>query len=165
MSEGRKHTHRGLLKSTTNTTRDSLEETQAIASTLSGHQVAVRGNNITVTGSNVVSDAGTVLLADNDLTVQAATNTRGESHYKRKDESGFLYNGGVAFTVGTQMQSRDAKDVSTSAAGSTVGSTAGNVVMVAATTIARSAATLLRRWAMSTSTRARSISWKPARRA
>ena len=79
-SEGRKHTHRGLLKSTTNTTRDSLEETQAIASTLSGHQVAVRGNNITVTGSNVVSDAGTVLLADNDLTVQAATNTRGESH-------------------------------------------------------------------------------------
>lgn len=130
-SEGRKHTHRGLLKSTTNTTRDSLEETQAIASTLSGHQVAVRGNNITVTGSNVVSDAGTVLLADNDLTVQAATNTRGESHYKRKDESGFLYNGGVAFTVGTQMQSRDAKDVSTSAVGSTVGSTAGNVVMVA----------------------------------
>lgn len=130
-SEGRKHTHRGLLKSTTNTTRDSLEETQAIASTLSGHQVAVRGNNITVTGSNVVSDAGTVLLADNDLTVQAATNTRGESHYKRKDESGFLYNGGVAFTVGTQMQSRDAKDVSTSAAASTIGSTAGNVVMVA----------------------------------
>ncbi|MBU2049507.1 MAG: hemagglutinin repeat-containing protein [Gammaproteobacteria bacterium] len=130
-SEGRKHTHRGLLKSTTNTTRDSLEETQAIASTLSGHQVAVRGNNISVTGSNVVSDAGTVLLADNDLTVQAATNTRGESHYKRKDESGFLYNGGVAFTVGTQMQSRDAKDVSTSAAASTIGSTAGNVVMVA----------------------------------
>ncbi len=130
-SEGRKHTHRGLLKSTTNTTRDSLEETRAIASTLSGHQVAVRGNNITVTGSNVVSDAGTVLLADNDLTVQAATNTRGESHYKRKDESGFLYNGGVAFTVGTQMQSRDAKDVSTSAAASTIGSTAGNVVMVA----------------------------------
>lgn len=130
-SEGRKHTHRGLLKSTTNTTRDSLEETQAIASTLSGHQVAVRGSNITVTGSNVVSDAGTVLLADNDLTVQAATNTRGESHYKRKDESGFLYNGGVAFTVGTQMQSRDAKDVSTSAAASTIGSTAGNVVMVA----------------------------------
>lgn len=130
-SEGRKHTHRGLLKSATNTTRDSLEETQAIASTLSGHQVAVRGNNITVTGSNVVSDAGTVLLADNDLTVQAATNTRGESHYKRKDESGFLYNGGVAFTVGTQMQSRDAKDVSTSAAASTIGSTAGNVVMVA----------------------------------
>lgn len=130
-SEGRKHTHRGLLKSTTNTTRDSLEETQAIASTLSGHQVAVRGNNITVTGSNVVSDAGTVLLADNDLTVQAATNTRGESHYKRKDESGFLYNGGVAFTVGTQMQSRDAKDVSTSAAASTIGSTAGNVVMLA----------------------------------
>lgn len=130
-SEGRKHTHRGLLRSTTKTTRDSLEETQAIVSTLSGHQVAVRGNNITVTGSNVVSDAGTVLLADNDLTVQAATNTRSESHFKRKDESGFLYNGGVAFTVGTQMQSRDAKDVSTSAAASTIGSTAGNVVMVA----------------------------------
>ncbi|MDV3468485.1 hemagglutinin repeat-containing protein [Stenotrophomonas sp. C3(2023)] len=129
--EGRKHTHRGMLKSTTTTTRDSLEQTQAIASTLSGHQVAVRGNNITVTGSNVVSDAGTVLLADNDLTVQAATNTQSESHYQRKDESGFLYNGGVAFTVGSQMQSRDAKDVSTSAAASTIGSTDGNVVLVA----------------------------------
>lgn len=130
-AEGRKHTHRGMLKSTTTTTRDSLDQTQAIGSTLSGNQVAVRGNNITVTGSNVVSDAGTVLLADNDLTVQAATNTQSESHYKRKDESGFLYNGGLAFTVGSQMQSRDARETSTRAAASTIGATEGNVVLAA----------------------------------
>ncbi|MDH0074928.1 hemagglutinin repeat-containing protein [Stenotrophomonas maltophilia] len=130
-AEGRKHTQRGLLGSTTTTTRDSLEQTQANGSTLSGNQVGIRGNNVTVTGSQVVSDAGTVILADNNLTIQAATNTSSESHFKRKDQRGLLYNGGVAFTAGSQMQSQDAKDVRTTASASTVGSTHGNVVLAA----------------------------------
>ncbi|MDH1123012.1 S-layer family protein, partial [Stenotrophomonas maltophilia] len=130
-AEGRKHTKRGLLGSTTTTTRDSLEQTQAIGSTLSGNQVGIRGNNVTVTGGQVVSDDGTVILADNNLIIQAATNTSSESHFKRKDQRGLLYNGGVAFTVGSQMQSQDAKDVRATASASTVGSTHGNVVLAA----------------------------------
>lgn len=130
-SEGRQHKSRGLLGSSQKTTRDSLEETKAVSSTFSGDTVAVQGQNVTVTGSNVVSDARTVIVAKNDLTIQAATETSSESHFKETKKSGFLYNGGVAFTVGSQMQSNDRKDVSTRAAASTVGSTEGNVTLVA----------------------------------
>ena len=130
-SEGRKHKSSGLLGSTTKTSRNSVEETNAVASTFSGNTVAVQGQNVTVTGSNVVSDARTVVAAKNDLTIEAATETRDESHFKRTDKSGFLYNGGAAITVGSQMQSVDQRSVSTSAAASTVGSTGGNVTLVA----------------------------------
>ncbi|MGO4813415.1 hemagglutinin repeat-containing protein [Cupriavidus sp. 2MCAB6] len=88
-SEGRKHISRGLLGSSTRTSRDSLEETNAVAITFSGNSVAVQGQNVTVTGSNVVSDARTVIVAKNDLRVEAATNTRSESHFKRTDKTGF----------------------------------------------------------------------------
>ncbi|HAF2412847.1 TPA: filamentous hemagglutinin N-terminal domain-containing protein [Salmonella enterica] len=130
-AEGRQHTSRSLLGSGRRTTRDSLEETRAVASTFSGNTVAVRGRNVTVTGSNVVSDAGTVIMAHNNLTLQAATETSRESHFKETRKSGFLYNGGAAFTIGNQMQSGDRRDVSTRAAAATVGSTVGDVTLVA----------------------------------
>ncbi|EHN63592.1 two-partner secretion domain-containing protein [Comamonas testosteroni] len=130
-AEGRQHKSRSLLGSSRKTTRDSLEESRAVSSTFSGSTVAVQGQNVTVTGSNVVSDADTVIVARNDLTIQAATETSSESHFKETRKSGFLYNGGIAFTVGNQMQSADRKDVSTHAAASTVGSTDGDVNLVA----------------------------------
>ncbi|HCE6865205.1 TPA: hemagglutinin repeat-containing protein [Pseudomonas aeruginosa] len=130
-SEGRQHKSRSLLGSSKKTSRDSLEETKAVSSTFSGNTVAVQGQNVTVTGSNVVSDAGTVIVARNDLTIQAATEISSESHFKETKKSGFLYNGGVAFTVGSQTQSGDRKDVSTYAAASTIGSTGGDVTLVA----------------------------------
>ncbi|MBR8657933.1 hemagglutinin repeat-containing protein, partial [Achromobacter sp. Marseille-Q0513] len=109
-SEGRQHSSRSLLGSKTKITRASLEETQAVSSTFSGNTVAVQGRNVTVTGSNVVSDAGTTIVARNDLTIQAATETASQSQFKETRTSGFLYNGGVAFTLGSQMQSVDRKD-------------------------------------------------------
>ncbi|KGG92546.1 hypothetical protein P245_11405, partial [Comamonas thiooxydans] len=130
-SEGRQHKHSGLLGSSRKTTRDSLEETKAVSSTFSGNTVAVQGQNVNVTGSNVVSDAGTVIVAGNDLTIQAATEASSNSRFKETRKSGFLYNGGIAFTVGRQMNSSDRKDVSTHAAASTVGSTGGDVTLVA----------------------------------
>ena len=69
-SEGRQHSSRSLLGSKSKTTRASLEETQAVSSTFSGNTVAVQGRNVTVTGSNVVSDAGTTIVARNDLTIR-----------------------------------------------------------------------------------------------
>ncbi|MFM0291260.1 two-partner secretion domain-containing protein [Paraburkholderia megapolitana] len=130
-SEGRKHTSRGLLGATTKTTRDSLEENRAVASTFSGNTVAVQGRNVNVAGSNVVSDAGTAMVASNDLTIGAATEAISESHFKRTDKSGLLSGGGVGFTIGTQMLSNDQKTTQTFAAGSTVASVAGNVTLLA----------------------------------
>ncbi|AVC42984.1 hemagglutinin [Achromobacter xylosoxidans] len=130
-AEGRRHSSKSLLGSSTKTTRDSLEETTALSSTFSGSTVAIRGENVTVTGSNVVSDAGTAIVANNNLTLLAASETSQESHFKENRKSGFLYNGGLAFTIGNQMQSGDRRDASTHAAASTAGSTAGDVTLVA----------------------------------
>ncbi|CUI69647.1 Filamentous hemagglutinin [Achromobacter ruhlandii] len=130
-AEGRRHSSKSLLGSSTKTTRDSLEETTALSSTFSGNTVAIRGENVTVTGSNVVSDAGTAIVANNNLTLLAASETSQESHFKENRKSGFLYNGGLAFTIGNQMQSGDRRDASTHAAASTAGSTAGDVTLVA----------------------------------
>ncbi|MFY3964928.1 hemagglutinin repeat-containing protein, partial [Achromobacter ruhlandii] len=130
-AEGHRHSSKSLLGSSTKTTRDSLEETTALSSTFSGNTVAIRGENVTITGSNVVSDAGTAIVANNNLTLLAASETSQESHFKENRKSGFLYNGGLAFTIGNQMQSGDRRDASTHAAASTVGSTAGDVTLVA----------------------------------
>ncbi|WP_116791226.1 hemagglutinin repeat-containing protein [Achromobacter dolens] len=130
-AEGRRHSSRSLLGSSTKTTRDSLEETTALSSTFSGNTVAIRGENVNLTGSNVVSDAGTAIVANNNLTLLAATEARQESHFKENRKSGFLYNGGLAFTIGSQMQSGDRRHASTHAAASTAGSTAGDVTLAA----------------------------------
>ncbi|CAB3848549.1 hemagglutinin repeat-containing protein [Achromobacter ruhlandii] len=130
-AEGRRHSSKSLLGSSTKTTRDSLEETTALSSTFSGNTVAIRAENVTITGSNVVSDAGTAIVANNNLTLLAASETSQESHFKENRKSGFLYSGGLAFTIGSQMQSGDRRDASTHAAASTAGSTAGDVTLVA----------------------------------
>ncbi|HEJ1943237.1 TPA: hemagglutinin repeat-containing protein [Pseudomonas aeruginosa] len=130
-SEGRQHKSRSLLGSSKKTSRDSLEETKAVSSTFSGNTVAVQGQNVTVTGSDVVSDAGTVIVARNDLTIQAATETSSESHFREAKKSGVFSGGGVGFTVGKQMQSDDQKVIRTTAASSTVGSISGDVNLAA----------------------------------
>ena len=94
-SEGRQHSSRSLLGSKSKTTRASLEETQAVSSTFSGNTVAVQGRNVTVTGSNVVSDAGTTIVARNDLTIQAATETASQSQFKETRTSGVFSGGGI----------------------------------------------------------------------
>ncbi|MEM5419383.1 hypothetical protein V2W23_14245, partial [Staphylococcus gallinarum] len=66
-----------------------------------------------------------------DLILRAATETSKESHFSETRKSGFLYNGGLAFTIGDQMQSGDRKDINTRAAASTMGSTGGDVMLVA----------------------------------
>lgn len=129
-SEGRQHKSSGFLSSKKTTTRNSLEEHTAQSSTFSGNTVAVQGHNVTITGSNVVSDISTVIAAQHDLTIQAATETTSESHYQRTDKSG-LMSSGLSVSVGKQMQSVDQKESRTHAAASTVGATAGNVILVA----------------------------------
>ncbi len=63
----------GMFSSKTTTTRDTVSQTTAQASTFSGEQAVMQaGNNITITGSNVVSTSGTVLAAGNDIKVLRA---------------------------------------------------------------------------------------------
>ncbi|WP_171962503.1 two-partner secretion domain-containing protein [Bordetella trematum] len=126
-SEGRQHKSRSLLGSSQKTTRNSLQASKAVSSTFSGNTVAVQGQNVSITGSHVVSDARTAIAAKNDLTIQAAKETSSESHFKETRKSGVFSGGGIGFTVGKQMQSDDEKSVRTTAVSSTVGSVNGDV--------------------------------------
>ncbi|WP_137926206.1 hemagglutinin repeat-containing protein [Cupriavidus sp. 2SB] len=131
-SEDRDQQRSGLLGSSRTTTRDSLRETTSLATTFSGSTVELHaGQNIDITGSNVVSDLGTRVVARGTLSIEAAQNTTTESHFKETKKSGFLYSGGTAFTIGTQQQNNDARSTRTTAAASTIGVTQGDVTLIA----------------------------------
>ncbi|WP_236433105.1 hemagglutinin repeat-containing protein [Pseudomonas syringae] len=122
----------GLFSSKTTTTRDTVNQTQAQGSTLSAEKTYVQaGRDINVSGSNVVSTNQTVLAADNNINIEAATESSSERHDKSVKKSGLFSGGGIAVTLGTQQQT--VKDLTTSqtAAASTVGSTKGDVLMEA----------------------------------
>lgn len=122
---------KGFLSSHSETSRDQLNETLVAGSLLSANQVSLQsGRDLHVTGSNVVSSQGTTLLAGNDLTVDAATETRTEQHYYKKTSSG-IFSSGASVTLGTQKLTTDSRDTATTAVGSTIGSVSGDVVMQA----------------------------------
>ena len=91
----------------TTTTRDGAEQGVAVASVLSGETVVVgAGRDVRVVGSNVVSTVGTTLEAGGDVTIEAATNTYSEHHFKDTRQSG-AFASGTGITVGRQRNTTD----------------------------------------------------------
>lgn len=122
----------GIVSTTTTSERDYRETQIAQGSTISADGVTIQsGKDIVVTGSNVVGTNDVTLTAQNNVKIEAATNTLQESHFREEKKSGLLSSGGIGFTLGSQQQSTDAKGTSTMAVASTVGSTAGNVTIAA----------------------------------
>ncbi len=122
----------GMFSSKTTTTRDTVSQTTAQASTFSGEQAVMQaGNNITITGSNVVSTSGTVLAAGNDIKVLAATEQLDEKHMKDVKTSGMFSGGAIAVTVGSKQQTNKDSSQQTTAAASNIGATDGNVLISA----------------------------------
>ncbi len=118
----------GLLGSSSETWINKVHTTEAQASSIGAETIQISaGRNLEVTGSNVVSDKGTALQAGQDITIAAASNTHNALHFNEERRSGVFSNGGIGFTVGSQMQSTDQRGQQTSAAASTVGSIEGSV--------------------------------------
>lgn len=132
LSEARHIAKSGFLSSTTVTNLDETHDTRALATSFSGDSVDLQaGRDIGIRGSNVVSDSGTRLVAGNEVAIEAATETHGETHYADKLKSGLFTSGGLSITYGDQQTTQSAGSVSTYAAASTVGSTQGNVAIEA----------------------------------
>ncbi|WP_166520632.1 hemagglutinin repeat-containing protein, partial [Xylella fastidiosa] len=122
----------GFLNSRTTTTHADQQQTQAMSSTLSGTKVFVKGNNITVTGSHLLSDAGTAMQAKGDLTLQAATNTTQSTYSEHNKQRGLIRNGGTSLTLGNQSQRTDSTTTATTTTtGSLIGATNGNITLLA----------------------------------
>lgn len=67
------------------------------------------GQDLTVKGSNVLSDNRTALTAGGSVAVLAAQNTSQQSNFTQKTESGLLSSGGIGVSIGTRMQSSEQK--------------------------------------------------------
>ncbi|ALV05759.1 two-partner secretion domain-containing protein [Roseateles depolymerans] len=122
----------GFLKKKVTTTYSKTDETVAVATTVSGNTVSVQANqDLLISGSNVVSDAGTTLLAGRDVTIDSVTNTLTSQNFSKTVKSGLMSGGGLGFTIGKQSLEQTNKKTELTSAGSTVASVQGDVTVVA----------------------------------
>ncbi|QMT13702.1 hemagglutinin repeat-containing protein (plasmid) [Ralstonia solanacearum] len=125
-------TEKGFLSSKTTHTIDSVGQTNAVGTTLSGDKVTVAaGHDLNVRGSNVAATQDVSLQAKNDVNIESTTSSTSEAHYRKETQSGLMGSGGIGFTIGNRLQSEDDRTTHTLAAASTVGSTGGNVSITA----------------------------------
>ncbi|UCB33447.1 hemagluttinin repeat protein (plasmid) [Duffyella gerundensis] len=127
-------TKKGFLsKKTTHTIRED-SATRENGTLLSGNNVALKaGNNLLVQGSQVVGDDNVTLKAGNNVDIVAATNTDSAWRFTETKKSGLMGTGGIGITIGSSKSVHDLRDRGTtqSQSASTVGSTGGNVSIVA----------------------------------
>lgn len=120
----------GTFSSTIKTYRNSYRSDSSIGSNFSGETVNMQaGRDLGIEGSNVVSDSATKLLAGRDISIEAATDSHAETHFKKEKTSGLFSSGGLSLTYGSMEQSGDNRNRNTYAASSTVGSVEGDVTI------------------------------------
>jgi filamentous hemagglutinin len=120
----------GMLSKTTTESRDTISQQTVNGSQLSGDTVSMQaGRDLTVTGSSVAATQDVNLTAGNNLSLQAATEQRNETHMLQEKKSGLSGTGGIGFSYGTNDIKTNDDGKSQSSVGSTVGSTQGNVTL------------------------------------
>ncbi len=92
---------------------------------------AAAGGDMTLTGSQVVSDQGTLLQAGGNLTLKEARSTDEYLNHRVEKESGIMGSGGFGITIGSREQGLDGSTRITQATGSTVGAISGDVTLLA----------------------------------
>ena len=124
----------GFLSKKTTHKIEEDSATREAGSLLSGNSVTVNaGNNLAVKGSDVVADSDVALSAGNNVDISAATNTDTSWRFKEVKKSGLMGTGGIGFTIGSSKTTHDRREAGTtqSQSASTVGSTGGNVSIIA----------------------------------
>lgn len=129
LDEASYHASSNMLSSRSSARRDTLSQNQALASTFSAATSSLTaGNDLSISGSNVVADHNIELVAQNNIEITAAQSTQTESHLADEKKSG-LMSSGLTVTIGTQQQTSSGDTERTFAVASTVGSTGGNVAI------------------------------------
>jgi len=121
--EAHKSKSKGFLSSKTTTTVNGFSNTKTVSSNITGDKVVLNSNDkLTIQGSNVISDSGTLIESKAGVDILASTDTSTQTHFNETKKSGLLSNGGLSFTIGKSMNSNDNKDTTTKNIGSMVGS-------------------------------------------
>ncbi len=132
LDEAHQHKESGTFSSTTRTSRDIIDQRSAETSTVSGQRVHIHaGQQISITGSDIVSTDSTTLTAGTHIAIEAAAEQREETHIYKEKTSGLTSSGGFGLSVGTRKQSSNAQNSEQHTRAATLGSTDGNVQMIA----------------------------------
>jgi filamentous hemagglutinin len=124
-------TSRGALSKSTRTAAASENQTNTLSSSLGGQTITLdAGRDIQIKGSQVIGDSNVLLLADRDITITTQQNTQTSESFKSVKSSGIM-SAGMGIMIGSQKQSDESKTQSTTNTGSTIGSIAGDVTIIA----------------------------------
>ena len=124
--------HRGQLSSTLETTRDTLDQQQIRASTLSGERLQLQaGRDLELSASQAASTQDTRLQAGRDLTLSAGYSRHTLDRYRQQLTSGVFRGGSIGFTAGEQEQRHRQREEGERAVASLVGATDGGVTLSA----------------------------------
>ncbi|WP_233527644.1 hemagglutinin repeat-containing protein [Serratia sp. PAMC26656] len=127
-------TRKGLLSKTTTHTVKEDYATREKGSLLSGNNVSLNaGNDLKVQGSTVVGDGKVNLQAGNDVAIVAATEEQSSYRLNEKKTSGMFSGGGIGVTFGSTSSRHQLNEDGTtqSQSVSTIGSTGGDVNIIA----------------------------------
>ncbi len=114
-------------------------------SNIEGDTVSIQaGRDISLTGTNALSDSGTQLSAGRDVSILAAKNTFSESSSNQEKKKGiFGSEGSTGFTIGKQRTDDSNTKTKTQYASSKVGAIDGNVIIDAGHTYQQTGSNLV----------------------
>ena len=125
---------KGLMSKTTTHTVEEDYATHEKGALLSGNNVSLNaGNDLKVQGSTVVGDGKVNLQAGNNVDIVAATEDQSRYRLNEKKTSGMFSGGGIGVTFGSKSSRHQLNEDGTtqSQSVSTIGSTGGDVNIVA----------------------------------
>ena len=133
LSTAVKTTDKSFLSKTTTQDRFDSQSDNAISSNIEGNKVFIQaGNNISLTGTNAISDRGTQLTAGGNIDILAAKNTESTRSTSQEKKSGaFGTDGGIGFTIGKKQTDDSNTSTSLTHTASNIGAIDGNVIITA----------------------------------
>ncbi|OCG53942.1 two-partner secretion domain-containing protein, partial [Gilliamella sp. Bim3-2] len=128
LTEHHKTKTKGLLNKGSITEDIAVDNITQKGSGIYGDKVNINaGNNLTVTGSEVVGTHNVRLGAGKDITIDAAEESYYRKHETKTKKSGLMGSGGIGFTAGKESESLKQTNTEQAFVGSVVGSTKGSV--------------------------------------
>ncbi|MBR6026477.1 MAG: hemagglutinin repeat-containing protein, partial [Neisseriaceae bacterium] len=133
LDEAYKTKSKGLLSSKTTNYQIQRNDDLAVNSNITGNKVLIQSaKDIDLTGTNAVSDSGTVVYSENgDVKINAAKNFYNIEEERKVKKSGLLGTGGIGFTIGQQKTKTENDNAALIHSGSMVGSLNGDTTIYA----------------------------------
>ncbi len=131
LSTATKTISKDFLSKETTQDRYDMQSDTAISSNIEGNTVVMQaGADISLTGTNAISDTGTGLTAGDDVNILAADNTSSETKFSQTKKSGlFGTSGGIGFTIGKQQTDDSNAKTALTHTGSNIAAIDGNVTI------------------------------------